>query len=242
MGRYFNKSRTDGLEGHVLQGQPPVPLTLRRSGRARRITLRISGLDGRVTVTLPNAVSVKEALAFVEEKADWIRSHLSKRTETVQVGLGTDLPLDGVPRRIVPGKGRGVKLGAQELAVPGPADLVGAKVQAWVKARARDRMADLSDGYAQKLGRGYSGLSLRDTRSRWGSCTSAGRLMYSWRLILAPCEVQAYVAAHEVAHLQEMNHSSAFWQLVEDLNGPYQEWRGWLRQNGAGLHAYRFDD
>jgi len=92
------------------------------------------------------------------------------------------------------------------------------------------------------LGRGYQRLSLRDTRSRWGSCTADAGLMYSWRLIMAPPDVLRYVAAHEVAHLQEMNHSPAFWALVQQLYGDYRTPRGWLRQHGAGLHSYRFVD
>jgi predicted metal-dependent hydrolase len=91
------------------------------------------------------------------------------------------------------------------------------------------------------LGRRFSRLSLRDTRSRWGSCSSRGGLSYSWRLILAPPDVLDYVAAHEVAHLAEMNHSPAFWALVARLCPGYQAPRGWLRREGAGLHRYRFD-
>ncbi len=90
-------------------------------------------------------------------------------------------------------------------------------------------------------GRNYSRLTLRDTRSRWGSCSASGALSYSWRLILAPSEVLDYVAAHEVAHLKEMNHSSAFWDTVTRIHGPYEVQRGWLRSDGAALHRYRFD-
>jgi predicted metal-dependent hydrolase len=81
---------------------------------------------------------------------------------------------------------------------------------------------------------------MRDTRSRWGSCSSQGTLMYSWRLIMAPPEVLRYVAAHEVAHLAEMNHSPAFWQVVQTLYGAHHRERGWLREHGASLHKYRF--
>ena len=107
---------------------------------------------------------------------------------------------------------------------------------------ARDVLATACDAYAARLGRPYAGLTLRDTRSRWGSCSSAGRLMFSWRLILAPPEVLRYVAAHEVAHLAQMNHSPAFWAEVTRIHGPYAAERKWLRTEGNALHRFRFGD
>ncbi|MBE0554766.1 MAG: M48 family metallopeptidase, partial [Rhodobacteraceae bacterium] len=95
--------------------------------------------------------------------------------------------------------------------------------------------------YAGLLGRRVTGITLRDTRSRWGSCTAAGRLMFSWRLIMAPPAVLDYVAAHEAAHLVEMNHSPAYWAVVGRIFPGWQAQRGWLRRHGPGLHALRFD-
>ncbi len=227
------------MADHHLPGVPPVPLTLRRSGRARRISLRISQLDGRVTLTLPGGVSEREALAFAQAKEAWIRGHLDARPDAVTLGFGATLPVEGRMRRIVEAPGRRVLLGAAELAVPRDA-AVGARLQSWLRALARDRLAAASDHYAEALGRDYARLSLRDPRSRWGSCSSRGGLMYSWRLILAPPEVLRYVAAHEVAHLAEMNHSPAFWATLERLHGPYAAPRRWLRAEGAALHRYRF--
>ena len=107
-------------------------------------------------------------------------------------------------------------------------------------SRLRARLAEASDHFAQRLGKDYAAITLRDTRSRWGSCTAQGRLMYSWRLILAPPEVLDYVAAHEVAHLAQMNHSPAFWAEVERIYGDYSQPRAWLRREGSSLHRYRF--
>ena len=108
------------------------------------------------------------------------------------------------------------------------------------KGGARDRLAGACDDYAALLGKPYARITLRDTRSRWGSCTSDGRLMFSWRLIMTPPEVLDYVAAHEVAHLAQMNHSPAFWAEVTRIYGDYQAPRQWLRDHGGGLHRYRF--
>lgn len=223
---------------HHLPGDPPVPLTLRRSARARRISLRISSLDGRVTLTLPKSLPERAALEFAEEKADWIRSHLDKHPGAVEAAFGAVLPVDGQDRVVERALGRRIQLEAGRVAVPG--DNPGRPLQRYLKELARNRLAEASDFYAARLGQGYSRLTLRDTRSRWGSCTADGGLMYSWRLILAPPAVLRYVAAHEVAHLKEMNHSEAFWGTVERIHGRYENPRAWLRENGASLHRYRF--
>ena len=215
-----------------------MALTLRRSGRARRISLRISQLDGRVTLTLPEGVCEDEALSFARTKENWIRSHLQTRPEAAVIGYGAILPVEGVSHQVVQTGGRRVIRADGQIGVPEGA--VGRRLQSWLRELARDRLADASDRYSQSLGRPYSRITLRDTRSRWGSCTSKGALMYSWRLVLAPPKILNYVAAHEVAHLAEMNHSPAFWSTVERLYGPYRESRKWLRSQGNALHGYRF--
>lgn len=224
----------------ILPGNPPIPLILRRSGQARRISLRVSQLDGRVTLTLPRRVSEREALRFAEEKQGWIRRHLASRGEDVMVGPGTVVPIGGEPHEIIQGAGRRVVIADGRAEVPGDPARTGLRLAAHLRAIARDRLSEASDNYAALLGRPYSAITLRDTRSRWGSCTSEGRLMYSWRLILAPPEVLDYVVAHEVAHLAEMNHSAAFWDGVRRIYGDYEAPRRWLRQNGNALHRYRF--
>lgn len=224
---------------HALPGKPPVPLTLRKSARARRISLRISQLDGRVTLTYPRGVPEAEALSFARTKEGWIRQHLQDRPNPAVVQFGQSIPVEGVERRIVPASGRRVQLHRDEIAVPKGAEA--RRLARFLKELARDRLTGACDDYAAMLGRSYSSLTIRDTRSRWGSCSSAGGLMFSWRLILAPPEILHYVAAHEVAHLVEMNHSRAFWEQVERIFGDYHTQRRWLRDNGALLHQYRFD-
>ena len=224
---------------HQLSGQPPVPLVLRRSPRARRISLRVSRLDGRVTLTLPPGVPETEALAFAEAKSTWIRGHLAAQPAEARVGPGVVMPVEGQMRQITETPGRAVRLEPDALLVPARSS--GRRIKAWLTELARDRLVAASDSYARTCGRDYARITLRDTRSRWGSCTAQGNLMYSWRLIMAPPQVLQYVAAHEVAHLVEMNHSPAFWSHVERLYGAYDAPRRWLRENGGELHRYRFD-
>ncbi len=224
-----------------LTGNPEIAVTVRRSARARRLSLRISQLDGRVTLTLPRAVPEAEGHAFLRAKEAWLRRHLETQGAPVPVGLGARIPLEGTLHEILPGAGRSVTRGEGVLHVPGDPDRAAARLQGYLRTLARDRLAAASDFYSAKLGKPYTRLTLRDTRSRWGSCTSDGGLMYSWRLILGHPEVLDYVAAHEVAHLRHMNHSDRFWAEVEHLYGDWRAPRKWLRDHGNELHRYRFD-
>lgn len=226
----------------VLSGNPPVEITLRRSARARRVSLRVSSLDGRVTLSLPKGMNAAEALAFAEEKSDWIRKHLSRQLQAVTVGLGATLPVRGVERTIVTGPVRAAELTENTLVVPDRANLAAARVKAFLKLAARGDLTQACAKYTTRLGRDFTRVTLRDTRSRWGSCSSAGNLMFSWRLVMAPPDVLDYVAAHEVAHLAEMNHSPAYWDTVARICPNYKAPRNWLRQNGQHLHRYRFGD
>ncbi len=225
-----------------LPGQPPVEITLRRSARTRRFSLRISQTDGRVTLTLPQRAREADAMAFAVSQEGWIRRALARLPQGGRVEFGADLPVEGRPLTLTPGPGRAVRVEAGLLTVPGEPAQVGARVAAFLKVMARDRLIAASDAHAARLGLRFRQISLRDTRSRWGSCTHDGALMYSWRLIMAPPQVLDYVAAHEVAHLAEMNHSPAFWAVVERLFPGWQAQRDWLRAHGAELHRWRFGD
>ncbi|QDL91829.1 M48 family metallopeptidase [Paroceanicella profunda] len=219
---------------------PPVDIRLKRLARARRLTLRIAATDGSVHLTLPAHVSLAEARMFVLRQEDWLRSRLSRAPQPVLVAPGMVLPVEGKMTRVLPGTGRRVLAEADTLAVPGPAETAGRRVEAWLRTLARERLVPAVDGYAARLRRAPGRVTLRDTGSRWGSCTSRGDLMFSWRLAMAPPEVLDYVAAHEAAHLVEMNHSDRFWAQVAGICPDYARHRAWLRTHGATLHRYRF--
>lgn len=229
--------------GHaILPGTPPIEITLRRSASTRRLSLRVSRLDGRVTLSLPSWTAEAEAMAFVREKETWIRHNLAAQPQGARAEIGGSVMFEGREVPIVPGRVRAARLEQNSLIVPEAGHLVQARVGAFLKLTARNRLRAASDHYAGLLGRPYGTLTIRDTRSRWGSCSSEGNLMYSWRLVMAPPAVLDYVAAHEVAHLAEMNHSPAFWAVVTRLMPDYQRHRGWLRTHGASLHRYQFGD
>ncbi len=127
--------------------------------------------------------------------------------------------------------------GATILSVAGEPSFLSRRVMDWLKREARRDLQAAVARHTEALGRKHTGLRVGDARSRWGSCTAAGVLTFSWRLVLAPSHVLDYLAAHEVAHLAEMNHGPDFWALVDRLDPRHRAARAWLKQHGAGLHA-----
>ena len=225
-----------------LGGNPPIEIILRRSALARRISLRVSRTDGRVTLSMPNWTAESEAMDFAREKEGWIRQNLAQQQAFQKVHTGGCVLLEGQEIHIVPADGRSVRFDGSQLQVPGSQERSGSRVAAFMKVIARQRLSAASDHYAALVGEQYRGITIRDTRSRWGSCTTDGNLMYSWRLIMAPPAVLDYVAAHEVAHLVEMNHSDAYWRIVDRIYPGYKAPRKWLRTNGARLHSFQFQN
>ena len=229
------------MSEHILPGEPPLKLLLRRSAQARRYSLRVSRLDGRVTLTMPASASKARALAFAREKERWIRARLSDRPEEIRADFGAVLPVDGRDLEIVEAARSRLNIEAGRIEISDRSNCVPAAVAGLLKTHARDRLVTAADHFSGLLGRPYHRITLRDTRSRWGSCSAQGALMFSWRLILAPRAVLDYVVAHEVAHLAEMNHGPRFWATVERLWPEYRSHRDWLRREGEALHRYRFE-
>jgi len=226
------------LSGPIFIGSPPIEVRIKRNPRAKRFTLRLSRTDGKATLTLPTRASIREAEGFAERQEGWLRAQISKLPETSVLLDGGCLPFRGVDLEIASTTGRSIRMEGDKILVGGKHS--GARLQAFVKTEARNALYPAVEKYAAKINRPFNRISLRDTRSRWGSCSAEGNLMFSWRLIMAPPIVLDYVAAHEVAHLAEMNHSAAFWDVVKTLMPDYQNHRNWLREHGAKLHAVKF--
>lgn len=244
-GMLFRNSRNRLTESTTLTlgAADPVVVELRASKRARRLSLRVSRLDGRVTLTAPYGANKDEAIGFATERLDWIRGHLEQAAPSEVPSVGSTLPFRGRTLTLERGTARVVEISGDSLLLPPNSpqrDTIQAEM--FLKEAARAALVAASDTYAAKVGRPYGRITLRDTRSRWGSCSSRGNLSYSWRLIMAPPEVLDYVAAHEVAHLVHMDHSRAFWAQVEAIFPGYQAPRKWLKDHGTDLHRYRFRD
>lgn len=228
----------------VLPGSPPLEVFLKRSARTRRFSLRVSRLDGKVTLSIPSRAREAEAMAFLHGQEGWLRATLEAMPDSAVtcVGIGAQVMVEGRALTVAIGAGRAIRVEEDRLLIPGDPAQAGVRLAAWLKVLARDRLAQASGHYAGLLGRTYSRLTLRDTRSRWGSCSPDGALMYSWRLIMAPPSVLDYVAAHEAAHLVELNHSPAYWAVVSRIFPGWQTQRAWLHEHGQSLHRLRFGD
>lgn len=218
-----------------------IRVVMRRSLRARRMTLRVPRDGGDAVLTLPGGVPESAGRAFVDTRAEWLRQATARVPARRLVEAGAAVPVEGRLAQVVPAAIRAPQLAEGALMVP-RSRAAGPAVAAFLKHLARDRLAVACDHHAAALGRDFSTIVLRDTRSRWGSCTADGRLMFSWRLAMAPPEVLDYVAAHEVAHLVHMDHSARFWAVVQRLMPDYRMRRDWLRRHGSDLMLWRFAD
>ncbi|MBI5164073.1 MAG: M48 family metallopeptidase [Magnetospirillum sp.] len=221
-------------------GDQVAEIAVRRSPRALRLSLKLDPALGTLVMVLPPRTSLAEAQRFAAEQRHWVAERLARVPARIPFAIGTHLPLAGSAHEIhhTPQARRGVWVEAGRINVSGHAEHLPRRLETWLKAEARRRILPLVHDLAARLGRPAGRVSVRDTRSRWGSCSSRGDLSFSWRLVLAPDWVLAYVVAHEVAHLAEHNHSPAFWRVVASLAGDPSPARRWLKTNGADLHRY----
>ena len=222
------------------------PVEVRRHPGARRMTLRVSRTRRAVIVTLPMKCDLAQAGRFLSSHVEWVRERLTDMPEPVPFADGGLIPLRGIPHRIVfvgPRRGGPVTVTSQnggrpELRVAGEFEHAARRLRDWLIKEARDDLAERCSFHAGRLGLKYGRISVRDQSSRWGSCSTTGNLSFSWRLVLAPPDILDYVAAHEVAHLAEMNHGPRFWALVRKTYPTLDEAKQWLNVYGLDLHRY----
>ena len=223
------------------------PVRVRRHRQARRYTLRIHAANREVVLTMPPRGSVKQAKEFAQKHGAWIAARLARLPEAAPFAHGALLPLRGLEHRIQHRRNaRGTvwieaEASVRLLCVAGEEPHLPRRVRDFLKREAKRDLEAASRMAAQALGVKIMRVSVRDQSSRWGSCSSTGVLSYSWRLILAPPFVLDYLAAHEVAHLIEMNHSRRFWRLVERICPEMGRAKAWLDAHGADLHRYGLD-
>jgi predicted metal-dependent hydrolase len=219
-----------------------LPVTVRHSVRARRIALRLRLAEREIELVLPSGASLTRALAFLESRRGWIAAQAVRLPTRIPFVDGATIPVLGVEHRLTAlGIRRGAppfRIGDGVIEVTGLADHLARRTEAGLRDHARQLLAEKTRALAARLGRPAGRITVGDAASRWGSCSAAGNIKYSWRLVLAPERVLDYVAAHETAHLAEMNHSPRFWAVVESLYGPFEAERHWLKRNGGHLMLY----
>ena len=222
----------------------PVDLSVVRSPRARRFILKVANSAMKIQLTMPARARVTDALDFAHSQSGWIAERIALMPDPVVFAHGAVVPVRGERHRIVARSGgRGTvwqEDGGRlpQLCVAGDPDHLPRRIKDWMKREARGDLDEAVSRYAKVLRVRPRRLSLRDQNSRWGSCSSGGTLSFSWRLVLAPPFVLDYVAAHEVAHMREMNHGARFWAHVERVCPHMEEARDWLRIHGPELHRY----
>lgn len=234
-----------------------APVEVRRHPSARRMTLKVSHTRRAIILTVPNGVRLEEAGNFLARHIDWVRDKLGEVPDARPFADGGELPVRGIRHRICfVGDRNPADIGAQRmrgevvwskpaadggpplLCVAGLNEHAPRRLQDWLTAQARKDLSDRVAYHAKVLGLRPRRISVRDQTSRWGSCSSTGQLCFSWRLLLAPSHVLDYVAAHEVAHLKEMNHSARFWALVARTFPEMSRSKAWLNAHGRELHCY----
>jgi predicted metal-dependent hydrolase len=220
---------------------PGGHVSIRVSPRARRIALRVDAAERKVELVLPPGVPTSQGLRFLAAKRGWIAARLAALPRPVPFAEGVIVPVLGIPHRIRREDAAAappVAIRNGEIRVGGDPVHVERRVRDHLVAMARSEFARRARPLAARIGRKVTRVNVRDTKSRWGSCSGQGNLSFSWRLIFAPEWVIDYVVAHEVAHLAEMNHGPRFWRLVESLSSESTAARIWLKRHRSRLFSY----
>ncbi|KQT64401.1 MULTISPECIES: M48 family metallopeptidase [unclassified Aureimonas] len=228
-------------------GTGSIALLVRRNPRARRLTMRLAPGGGALSVTVPPRTSDAAILAFVERHRGWAEARMAAVPGRIRVEDGAILPFRGATLAILHDPARRaarLETGSEGamLLVGGDAAHLPRRVMDALRREARADLQARVDRHAAAVGLKPAALTLKDTRSRWGSCTADRRLAFSWRIVMAPPSVLDYLCAHEVAHFREMNHGPAFWALCRALCPDMDAGRDWLKRHGAQLHAVDFGE
>lgn len=220
---------------------------VRVSPRARRLRITIS--ESGVTVTLPRGFSGRDAETFLQQNAEWVDRQLARQQRSRKRAAQPALPRDvillrGVPTQITtivdPGRKSRAALentgGRLKVHLPsGTEKLRGQVVEKGLRSMARAEIEREVAEQAQRMHLFPASVTIRDQRTRWGSCSTSGTLSFNWRLVMAPPEILSYVVIHELSHMREPNHSPAFWKVVAQYYPNYREARAWLKKNAALL-------
>jgi predicted metal-dependent hydrolase len=222
----------------------PVSVVIRHNPRARRLIIRVHPTTGEVTVVAPSRRAIDHALDFARSESAWIKRRLAKVPRIVELALGATVLFGGEEHLVTAGARGPAPVWTEEadgkryIRVSGRAEHAPRRLLDFFKREARQVLSARTVELAERIGTRPARIAVRDTQSRWGSCSTERSLSYSWRLILAPPFVLDYVVAHEVAHMRHMHHGPRFWKLVRELSEQSDAAQAWLLRNGPLLHRY----
>jgi predicted metal-dependent hydrolase len=230
---------------HEVAGRT-LHLRIIENNRAKRLTMRIDTGGRGLRVTVPPGLPMRDVDEFILRHQGWLETRLTKYPDRPKLRPGVKLPVRGLNHALLhePAKRGSVEQGHDEdgayLIVHGDRLHFGRRLSDFLKREAKRDIEPMALALAGKTGRKVKSIKFKDTSSRWGSCTSDGNLSFSWRIMMAPKPVIAYLVAHEVAHLTEMNHGVKFWRLCQELCPEMDKAKAWLKRNGAALQAIEF--
>jgi predicted metal-dependent hydrolase len=239
--RFLPKVTPEPEQLTIAHAGDTLPVTFVRNARARRASLRVDPANRRIVLTAPLRMARGTAVNFAEAQAGWIAARLGRLPERRPFVDGAEIPLFGVPHRVRhrPDARGTVWRENGEIHVAGRAEHLPRRLKDWLTAELRERLVPLVHAKAARAERPVKRITVRDTRSRWGSCGPDAAMSFSWRLVFAPPEVLDYLAAHEAAHLVHLNHGPRFWALARALcDGPIEGPQVWLKKNGETLLQY----
>lgn len=218
-------------------------VNVKRSKKSKRVALRLDPVERVVNLIVPERMPLAKAYRFASEHEDWVLKTLEKLAPVVPFTHGTNLPIFGDTVRLNIKRDPTIKRTKiiqhdNELEIHTYQDDPTNRITTHLKKIARTGLADLASEKADMIGKTIKAITIKDTKTRWGSCSHDKELSFSWRLIFAPYDAIDYVVAHEVAHLIHMDHSREFWSLCEKLSCNYKEGKYWMKQNGNTLMRY----
>lgn len=252
--RFLNPSAQQGAKPsgrsterrpYCLDGQD-VTLAITRNAQARRFTLRLDPREAALKVTVPPHADDHDILAFVRKHHGWAQEKLAKQPILGALRPGVKIPIRGVAHRLEhTGQMRGLPAQFMDgdeavLALSGDVAFLPRRTAEFLKREAKADIEPKALALAGTINKRVKSIAFKDTKTRWGSCTSDGALSFSWRIMMAPPVVIDYLIAHEVAHLREMNHGPKFWALCEELCPETKRAKAWLKKNGSALQAIPF--
>lgn len=220
-----------------------LPVIIKKSKRAKRLALRLDSKERLINLVIPHSMSEKRARFFALDHIDWIEEQLANLPEKVTFEHGSIIPILGIDHKIIidfdeDRKRTDIFFENNQLIIQTNKEAPSSRIERFLKKLAKEKLTELSAKKAAAINKTIKSVSVRDTKSRWGSCAADGSLSYSWRLIFAPYAAFDYVVAHEIAHLIHLDHSKKFWAICRQLSDDFTEGSYWIRNHGHELMKY----